>query len=301
MAGTRDAFVQEATALLDSTETTCVVLADIGNAQFRESGAIERHPDRVINVGIREQLMIGVAAGMALEGFRPIVHTYAPFLVERPYEQIKLDMAHQGVGAVLVSIGASYDAAGGGRTHQAPEDVALMYTVPGCAVYVPGHPDEVGPILRSAVDGDGITYIRLSDEENLMPVVEGTEGIVTVRTGSTAAVLAVGPALQPVLDGCSDLDLTVLYTAAPRPLDERSLVFAAGRADVIVVEPYLEGTSSAEITRILSDKPRRFTFIGVRGREHRHYGSAAEHRMAHELDARGLRSRIQRSIANSAG
>jgi transketolase len=308
MASMREAFVRETTALLDENKEACVVLADIGNAQFRESGAIERHPDRVINVGIREQLMVGVAAGMALEGFRPIVHTYAPFLVERPYEQIKLDLAHQGVGAVLVSIGASYDAAGGGRTHQAPEDVALMYTVPRCAVFVPGHPDEVGPILRNAVEGagegagegEGIAYIRLGDEENREPILEGAEGIAKVKHGSVATVLAVGPALQPVLDGCSDLDLTVLYTASPRPLDERTLLSAVGGTDVIVVEPYLEGTSTADITRILSDQPRRFISVGVPVGEHRRYGTGPEHRAAHGLDANGVRSRILRGIGESA-
>ena len=82
----------------------------------------------MINVGIREQAMIGIAGGLALAGYRPVAHTYAPFLVERPFEQIKVGLEHQDVGAVLVSIGGSYDDLPRGRTHQSPGDVALLDT-----------------------------------------------------------------------------------------------------------------------------------------------------------------------------
>ena len=123
MSDMRTVFAETATALLDEDPLAAVVLAEISADMFGKAAA--RHPDRVLNVGIREQLMVSVGGGLALAGMRPIVHTYAPFLVERAYEQVKLDLGHQGVHAVLVSIGASYDAARAGRTHQAPEDVAL--------------------------------------------------------------------------------------------------------------------------------------------------------------------------------
>jgi transketolase len=149
MSDMRTVFVSEASALLAEDPLAAVVLAEISADLFAKPAA--RYPERVLNVGIREQLMISVAGGLSLAGLRPIVHTYAPFLVERAYEQVKLDLGHQDARAVLVSIGASYDSASAGRTHQAPEDVALMDTVPGLGVAVPGHPDEVAELLRSAM------------------------------------------------------------------------------------------------------------------------------------------------------
>ena len=165
MTDMRTAFAAEAAELLDEDPLTAVVLAEISADLFAKAAA--RHPDRVLNVGIREQLMVSVGGGLALAGMRPIVHSYAPFLVERAFEQVKLDLAHQGGHAVLVSIGASYDAARSGRTHQAPEDVALIDSVPGFSVVVPGHPAEVRGLLRGAVGtlDAGSTYLRLSTRE----------------------------------------------------------------------------------------------------------------------------------------
>jgi transketolase len=149
MSDMRTAFVTAAEELLDSDPLSAVVLAEISADLFGKAAA--RHPDRVLNVGIREQLMVSVGGGLALAGLKPIVHTYAPFLVSRAYEQVKLDLGHQNARAVLVSVGASSDAARGGRTHQAPEDVALLDTVPGFAVHVPGHPGEIPAMLTDAV------------------------------------------------------------------------------------------------------------------------------------------------------
>src|SRR5215831_8184766 len=164
----RERFSRVATELLDTDPKVAVVLADITADAFEP--ARQRHPDRVVNLGIREQMLISVASGMALAGMRPIAHTFASFLVERPFEQIKLDLNHQGVGAVLVSAGGSYDYSESGRTHQAPGDVALLDTLPGWAVHVPGHPDEAERQIRAAAAGDGLAYIRLSARTAAVPL-----------------------------------------------------------------------------------------------------------------------------------
>ena len=210
-----------------------------------------RYPDRVINVGIREPLLISVAGGLALTGMRPIAHTYAPFLVERPFEQLKLDLVHQGVGAVLVSVGASYDAASSGRTHHAPEDVALLDTLPDWTIHVPGHPDEVDALLRAAVASNGPVYLRLDETSN--PVAQATgPHLVVVRRGTGPTIVAVGPMLSPVLDATKDLDVSVLYAATIRPFDGDTLRAIAETPEVILVEPTLAGTSVRALTDALT-------------------------------------------------
>ncbi|MCX3062007.1 transketolase family protein [Streptomyces beihaiensis] len=290
----RDRFAPVLTRLLDEDPRVAVVLAEIGLAPF--AAAARRHPDRVINVGIREQLLVGAGAGLALSGMRPVMHTFASFLVERPFEQVKLDFGHQGVGGVLVSAGASYDVASGGYTHMAPGDVALMDTLEGWRVHVPGHPDEAETLLRHAVAaGDERVYVRLSAQANQEALAVDGERFTVVRDGRRGVVVAVGPMLDNVLAATEGLDVTVLYAATVRPFDAGALRRAAGvadAADVVIVEPYLAGTSTAAANDALADLPHRVLGLGVGRRELRRYGRAEEHIAAQGLDAASLRERI---------
>jgi transketolase len=280
----RQRFYELSAEALAEDERVWVVLADIGASE------LPRHP-RVVNVGIREQLMIGVAAGLALEGCRPVVHSYAPFLVERPWEQIKLDLGHNDVGAILVSNGASYDASRSGRTHQAPEDVALLATLPGWRIEVPGHRDELERAFRRALPTEERVYIRTTLEENHAPV-DG-DGLVVLRDGAPL-VVAVGPTLAPTLDATADLDVGVAYLTTVRPFPRRQLRAALGDGDeVVLVEPYLAGTSAAEVSRALVDRPHRLLSVGIENPELRKYGDPSEHRAAHGLDARGIRAHVE--------
>ncbi|MCX4469359.1 transketolase [Micromonospora sp. NBC_01655] len=291
----REAFVDATTALLGEQPRTALVLADISAAAF--APAAGRHPDRVLNVGIREQLMMGVAGGLALTGLRPIVHSYAPFLVERAYEQIKLDLDHQGVSAVLVGIGASYDRAAAGRTHLSPADVALIDTLAGWTVHVPGHAGEVPALLRATVAGDGPAYLRLSTLGNDRP--RGTDGSLAVLrdAGPGAPLLvAVGPVLDAAVAAVAGLGVTVAYTHRPRPFDAAGLRALAG-TEVILVEPYLAGTSARLVGDALADRPHRLLALGVGREELRRYGSAADHTRWHGLDAAGLRRSVSDFLA----
>ncbi|WP_067509523.1 transketolase family protein [Actinoplanes sp. TFC3] len=280
----RETFIATTTELLAEDPRTALVLADISAAAFEP--ARRRHPDRVLNVGIREQLMAGVGGGLALTGLRPYLHSYAPFLVDRAYEQLKLDLGHQDAGAVLVSIGASYDASAEGYTHQSPGDVALLDTLEGWTVHVPGHADEVPELLRAAARHDERVYVRLSEQQN-RSAYPGTD-LKVIKQGprGAAVVLAVGPVLDAVLD--TGLDVTVAYTNTPRPLDVNRLRELV-HDEIVVVEPYLAGTSSAAVTAALSRVPHRALHLGVSAAEYRSYGTPADHAAWHGLDAAGLR------------
>jgi transketolase len=292
----REAFVDTVTEALDHDPRLAVVTADISRDAFLP--AHHRHPHRVINVGIREQTMIGVAGGLALTGLRPVVHSYTPFLVERPFEQIKLDLGHQEVGAILVSIGGSYDDPVWGRTHQSPGDVALIDSLPGWTVHVPGHAAEVVALMRAALASrlpSDRVYVRLSARTNARAWPTGT-GFVTVRTGSSGIVLAVGPALDTALRAVAGLDVTVLYASTVRPFDGSGLRAALPKAgpDVVLVEPYLRGTSAHEVAEALRDVPHRLLSLGVRrDRELHAYGTAEQHDAHHGLDATGLTWQIR--------
>jgi len=287
----RERFASVTHALLDSDPRIAVLLAEIGTDGFVDAAA--RHPRRVVNVGIREQRLVGVTSGFALEGFRPIAHTYAPFLVERAFEQLKLDLGHQGVGAILVSVGASYDWAAGGHTHHAPGDIALLSTLAGWQLHVPGHPDEVEVLLRDAAAREEPTYIRLSLARNARgrAVRPGRFHVERSTPGARATVVAVGPMLDRVAEAVAGLEVDLVYAATVRPFDAAGLRAAGG--DVVLVEPYLAGTSAAEVARALDDRPHRLLALGV-GREELHkYGSAEEHDAAHGLDVAGMRTRIE--------
>jgi len=291
--------------LMDADPRLAVVLADISTSLFDRAAAA--HPQRVIKAGIMEQAAVSLAAGLALEGFIPMLHSIAPFVVERPFEQIKDDFCYQGLGGNFVGIGASYDYGTDGMTHYGMGDVPILRTLPGMEIVVPGTPGEFDALFRAAYADGAPTYFRLAEQQNAaaQPVRFGR--LEVVRRGSRAVVVAVGPMLDRVLEAVADLHVTVLYCTTVAPFDAATLRAealggAAGLgASVILVEPYYEGTLVPEVVAALRPQPVRVEAIGVPHRILSRYGTTREHDAELGLDAAGIRARIEAYLGVSRG
>lgn len=144
--------------IMEKDDRVVVLLGDIGVFAFRE--VFDRHPGRCYNVGICEQSMVGMAAGLAMAGFIPIVHTISPFLVARAYEQIRDDFGFQGLNGCFVGVDAYAANPNLGLTHSCLEDTALMDNVEGMETNVPKSADEFDGLLRK--NYARLCYFRIS-------------------------------------------------------------------------------------------------------------------------------------------
>lgn len=247
-----------------------------------------------INLGIMEQTAVSLAAGFALEGFHPIVHSITPFVAERPFEQIKDDFCYQGLGGTIISIGASYDYGTDSMTHHGCADVPILKTLPRMQVCVPGTPDEFEALLRQTYSNGAPTYIRTSVQQNNASRPARFGKLYLEREGRDGVVVAVGPMLDRTLAAVEGLDLTVLYATTVVPFDEETLRNAVAKAssNVILVEPYYEGGLVQNIAKALKAIPTRIEAIGVPRHILERYGPPERHDREIGLTAEGIRTRI---------
>lgn len=291
----REKACATAARLVDEDPSVAVILGEISLGLFGD--VMSKYPDRVINVGIMEQTMIGLAAGFALEGFHPIVHTIAPFLVERPFEQLKLDFGYQGLGGTFISVGASYDYASEGPTHHAAGDVGVLLTIPEFEILVPGHADEVEPLLRATYADGKPTYLRTSVRANAAGISFRPGVLEVVRRGTLATVIVFGPMLDAVIEATRGLDVDVLYATSVRPFDD-STVASVAASKVIAIEPFYEGTVAQVLTRALAGRAVEIHCIGVGPGRLTSYGNPEENDEAAGLDVATIRRRIERALSN---
>lgn len=155
----RRAFAETLTQLAASDPRIILLTGDLGFGVFDTYK--EKFPDRFINVGICEQGMVDMAAGLAMEGYRPICYSIASFVTGRAWEQIKVAVCYHKLPVVVVGAGGGYTYSKAGTTHHAAEDLGLMSLLPGMTVTCPGCPSEVSALLRQLVELDGPSYMRI--------------------------------------------------------------------------------------------------------------------------------------------
>ncbi len=290
----RQQMVTTLDELLVTDERLVVLLADISYSLFKTASA--RAAKRILNLGILEQTLVSTAAGFAMEGFIPTVHSFAPFLVERPFEQLKDDFCFQQLGGNFISNGASFDYSEEGMTHHGPGDVQILHSLPGMQIIVPGTASEFDTLFRESYANGSPTYYRLSAKSNKVehPVRFGE--MITVKQGKQATVIAVGPMLSAVLAAVEELDVAVFYCTTVVPFDGEMLRKSSESNNIVIVEPYYEGVLVPDVCKAMRHTPVRVEAIGVPHKVLSHYGNPDQHNEELGLTPHGIRHRIERFL-----
>ena len=272
----RKDFAEELIALAKADERIVAVCNDsVGSSNL--GGFKERFPDRLINVGIAEQDLVGVAAGLANGGLIPFVSAAAPFLTGRATEQIKADIAYSDVHVVLCgqSPGMAYGELG--PTHHSIEDLSWMRALAGLPVVVPADPTQTRAAVRWAADHDGPSYLRIPRYK--VPAVTPQDAdfqpgrAVQLTDGDDVTVLAVGTLVSRALEAAKRLradgvGVRVLNVPFVHPLDEQAVLAAARqtRALVTAEEAIVSGGLGAAVASLVAQNhPVPMRILGVSG------------------------------------
>lgn len=290
----RQQFVKTIESVFEGDEKLVLLLGDIGVFGFRH--AFEKYPDRVYNIGILEQATIGLASGLSAEGFIPVIHTIAPFIVERGLEQIKIDFCYQNLGGNFVSVGGSYDYAALGCTHHCPGDVGILKNVPGMQIIVPGHPKEFDKLFQQSYANKKAKYFRLSEKGNSAPNdVEFGKALVLKR-GAKATVIVVGPLLDYVMSACADIDVTILYYTSLEPFDTQALAQNCASSKILLCEPYYSGGLDYDVMNSVGFGSVKIEHVGVSHIFLTEYGNAEYHNHDIGLTPKNIRLKLERLI-----
>ena len=261
----RKTFSRIVEQIINRDERVVALLGDIGVHSFRES--MELFPNRVINVGILEQSMIGIAAGLSKQGLIPFVHTIAPFMVERALEQLKIDFGYQELGGNFVSVGASSDYSALGCTHHCPGDISILLTIPGF---------ELTQAIESSYANNLPTYYRISEVSNTENLSNSENKGTLVKEGTKCSVLVFGPMLDKTLDALADLDVEILYFYKLNPIDEDLIRRNCKSGKVLLIEPFYSGTMTSIVSSLIPKRSKIVT-IGYPREFLRNYGTLQEH------------------------
>ncbi|HEY1011419.1 MAG TPA: transketolase C-terminal domain-containing protein, partial [Herpetosiphonaceae bacterium] len=231
----RTAFIETLCELAETDERIWLVCADLGYSvveRFRD-----RFPERFVNAGVAEQLMTGMAAGLALSGKIVFTYSIANFPVMRCLEQIRNDVCYHNLPVKIVAVGGGLAYGAAGYTHHGVEDLAVMRVLPNMTVVAPGDPTEARLATRALVDWPGPCYLRLGKAGE--PRVHDAEPpfavgrAIELRAGRDLALLSTGGMLATVVEAAAELarqgvEAAVISMPTLAPLDRAALERAAG-------------------------------------------------------------------------
>jgi transketolase len=260
----RNAFADEVTKLAQEDPRVVLLVGDIGNRLFDNLRAAS--PERFLNCGVAEANMIGMAAGMAASGMRPVAYTITPFITTRVFEQIRVDLCYQNVPVVVVGTGSGLSYASLGATHHSLEDIAIFRTLPNMAVLAPCDATEVRLALRAALQRDKPTYIRIGKKgeaavHTQRPDFQIGKGIV-LRDGHDVALIATGVMVWSAITtaellAADGVSARVISMHSIKPLDEELVADCLGRFKVVatVEEHGRIGGLGGAVAEFLADQP----------------------------------------------
>jgi transketolase len=232
----RNAFAAEMTELASTHSNLVLLSGDIGNKLFDKFKAIDSR--RFFNCGVAEANMMGVAAGLALCGLRPVVYTITPFTTTRCFEQIRVDACYHEAPVIIVGTGSGLSYAELGPTHHSLEDMAILRTLPGMRVIAPCDASELRMALRAALKEDGPVYIRIGKKGEPAMHQQAPDfrigRAIVLRPGKDVTLLAAGTIMPEVVEAADRLatmgiSAEVVSFHTVKPLDSDYLAIANSR------------------------------------------------------------------------
>ena len=204
----------------------------------------KQHPDRAIDCGIAESNMAGVAAGLAMAGYRPIIHSFGPFASRRCFDQIFLSGGYAKNDVTVIGTDPGVTAAMNGGTHMPFEDVALYRVIPGSTVLEPSDPTCLKSLLKQAVDRPGIKYLRVGRKSMARIYEDGSELPIgkapVLRDGNDVVIFAAGIMVHEALQAAASLEQQGISAAVVdcytiKPIDNETVIAMAKKTGAAVV------------------------------------------------------------------
>jgi len=271
---TRDAYGEALVEVGRERPEVVVLTGDLRDSTRTEFFA-KAFPDRFFEVGIAEQNMAGIAAGLATCGYIPFMSSFAVFSPGRNFDQIRVLIAQPALPVKIVSTHAGITVGEDGISAQAIEDIALMRALPNMGVVVPADATETRQVVRAIVDLPGPVYVRLG--RSPVPVVFGDDYVFQygkaskVREGSDATVIACGIMVAEALEAAEALagegiEVRVLNMATIKPLDVEAVVAAATETGAVVTAEehnVLGGLGSAVAEVLAEHAPVPMRRVGI--------------------------------------